>query len=720
MNNNFDQTKIEMKAFVILGTNNYEMEPNKRLVALRRYLENALGLDIEILVDAILPNNSKNRGVILVKASSIGVVEASLDQYRNLFYFEVVEVGKLEWLLPADSFRFCVIAHNRPKNFSSCINKNKTYTAGVKIIAEVSFPEGGIYSSLWFLDAPSRLKAEQFGQSEWPNQLINATKAIPFKTYFAAGQDITNKRIDTNFANQVADVGTNYELINVGSTAAFFCSWSDPSADYLTLFKYRAQINSNVTYALSLDAYFYVWAAVNGNFGLYTTVESWNGGTLYSWSTPQLNNYPTSYNAPLISSGPTGVTAPASMVTMQLNISDSSLVPVSTPMADLLNNILTGVYNTNPAWPEDSYVGTVLAAYNWFIVQINVGNNGPTIIPNQGSFTGALPVYPGDDNGYGFLLDDYNTVFTQLSNELAYFVATNDWFAINGVFAAIISQINSGVSDYLIGCANLMEIPPNNSISLLPSMIIGLISSAVAAIPDCGAVFSLLINAAWTGAQAAGLASGGGNEPIQQVINDTDGLIVNYFNNLIEEITATTPSADPSWYNAVNSNWGSLFQFATGVSNQTISTNFLYSTDPTTGKLIFNNGYISSIQKGWKETIYKALIQNANFTPSCSVSTDTDEPTNPWNPAIGNYDYTYWIPGQIRKSSGTGTEPGFIIFECSAENIPAAAMNDMFGAGNLNVNPIDFFMGKNGWNPSLKTPVYQIFYTDSNMIGSFD
>jgi hypothetical protein len=467
-------------------------------------------------------------------------------------------------------------------------------------------------------------------------------------------------------------------IYNEGSGTAYYADSQLPNgqeADYYHLFQNRKLIPPATPVQIQSDAY--IWRSMTGPF---TFTENWQYGGISAPQTQTINfPYPDLY----IQHAPGA--------TMGFNVSAATFS--FRPRTDLylwLNDLLNS-NKYDAAWPEYSYTGEQALAYKFILSKIpgntppKNGSVRPTDIstiayPNDGTFSQAV----------------FTEVQNHLITECSDFATVTQWFGTGGILYAINTQIAVVSSNDLQGIAQLMEVPQNSIVSLILDAVFNDIIRIIGLIPEIGPVISTVLYISWTSAQVA-IGTSKTGQPIQISVAemaDTLNQYLQYVDNATQAQMAT-----------LFSNYGKLVEFSNGVVEGKISEkNFFPSDQPPVAsqpedKHPLPQGYINAAAKAWKITIYKYLLSTQPTDEAAECYVVTTIPPQTWNPVQGGYSgykYIWYLDAQIQDPKGN-LVTGYLSIE-SVIMYSNTVKQALFGPNSdLNVNPIELFMGVNGW-----------------------
>jgi hypothetical protein len=327
-------------------------------------------------------------------------------------------------------------------------------------------------------------------------------------------------------------------------------------------------------------------------------------------------------------------------------------------------------------WPEDAYAGGQLAAYTFIVSQLPGGTP-----PKKGTIKESQEIevisYPG---GSAFTSDDFDQVKKHLLLEVGHFTTADQWFGPNGIINAINTQVSVLSAGDLTVAANLMSIPPTDDMTMSLDEIFGLIAAWVAEIPEIGGVIAAVIDTGYAVAKA--VIPQEARQPIQATVAAIADQLNEYLIYLVRSAALQ--------HARVSSDWGRLSEFSTGVATGRISAGAFYGAGGPGDAAVRAMAAATAAGPAPRSA-------DSAHSVSCTMSLTDQLPANPWDPQNGNYHYTWSLPCAYTDSKGNAHIHGYLVYDCSTD-APQQVMQQLFGPGSaLNINPIEFFAGFNGW-----------------------
>ncbi|MBL8650591.1 MAG: hypothetical protein JNL35_09345 [Sphingopyxis sp.] len=655
----------------------------RRLVLMRKFLDDGLGTDIRVIDHMMFPDYAKAGLVVLVEAATADQVQQAIGFCDGIFHTSVDEVrlraGPRSDACPA---RFGIFGVKLPDQASPQSLVAASGDSGVQLWIE--FMGGSLFESLMIVDQPTFALAKQAAEALLPGAALEAQCGTSLAGYLQAKRD-SQPLAAAPLVADPADSGSQ----------TIYCTDSDvvlasPQLSATTIMPFtpamqvqRVKANSQTT----VSGPAIIWSHASfSTFQYYLTYR-----LIYPHVTvPFANQVPVqgTSNWGL----PTGIVPWAGDGAVFRIENDRnggfSTVTVSAMTTWLNNVMMTATYDA--PWPEDSYQGTLAAAYAYIVSQMP-----GQVPPKNGTIlqTGTIDAvtYPA---GAAFPESDFNTVKSHLLDEVAAFATAEHWFGINGIINAVNSGIAILSTDDLITAANNMQIPPSGtSMEATLNDIFSCLFAVISCIPYVGSAIAAVGQIGWTLAKAA-MAPGAASTPIQAVIAD----LAQQLNSYLIQMN----SAADTQHQTLAANWGRLQAFYNGVIEGTIAEAMFYASSSAAdddGSHPGSQYYQQMASNGWLVYFYKQLFQVAH-TVQGTISLQGSLPNNPWNPAAGQYHFTWAVPAGYVDGKGNNAT-GFMVVDCSTD-APAQAMAELFGPDSqLNVNPIAFFAGFDGWHVAV-------------------
>lgn len=700
------------KNFVIFFSVNYNnTKEAERIVLLRQFIREGFGPGIDIITEAVLPANVQNNFFAVVTAANEQVVATALAACAGIYDVQIIEATRVVHEPQGSPADYCLLMWRNQAGTSSVDVPAQSFDS-VHVHTTINLPAGSPCTSILLLQASCLGEASNYGHYIEPGATVLPLEALTAATYFNEKFGTASTATATAAAPPKADIAlaadvlstttqvNNFYLLNEDSEFIFYLD----APSWPILLPTRQSLAGREQVAVS--GMVYLWKQLTGTL-TYKFRYLQNGyvpGTTIPHDSMQ--SLPTNKQLPDAAIGINQT------VTMACNLSKNDNFHIQSPLYDWLDGLL---HNTtyDAAWPEDSYSGEMLEAYNYWLSILPAPPKNGTVPASLINTAYNAPGYPA---GAAFSLDAFKAVYQHLSNEAAYFQIVFKWFGTNGIINAINTQLANASSNVLTSVANLMQIPPQKSmITIILNAVFSDIIGMVSAIPDFGSGIAAVLNIAWSTVQLGLSTPDTANTPIQQTISD----MANQLNTYTQDVINTAQIHLKTLYG----NWGKLETFAIGEMQGKISSNQLgmivapSSADGTaSASPKVATGYITAAANAWRYVIYKGIFAT-NHAVKCTMSCNTKIPNNPWNPAQGNYNFTWYLPAVYNNSKGKATE-GYVIFDCSTD-APQAVKQDLFGPNSaLNADPNQFFMGFNGWPAVL--PIYTTQSSDKPPITIID
>lgn len=695
----------------------------RSLVIFRQFIEQGLGPGVTVIDDAYLPSNQGFCFFFIVTAADESVIQNAISPASGIYDMTWVKIEDLSFDPAAGAANYCIYGCNTAPGPAIISTNPEEIRSSVQVRTAVTLPEGPNISFLYLVHAASGNDALQFGYGMHPGTGLTSTDAIASAPYyeqqFGAGSTAGDSAVAPAAVAAIdADPNDEFTIINEGTNDMYCFTSAVPNPDTVNFictdfFRKRQVIHPGQSLQANRKAF--IWNQQSGPLYYVLNYSKWSSTPPYS------KNYSEHFTTQSNCTHP--VTATPDMTgckgaVLSFNKPGQQGFQVNTQLSQWLQDILLNTTYDLP-WPEDTYTGDELAAYNYILGQIKIILGLDEIVaPKSGNIpadTFNKITYPA---GAAFAEAAFTSVNDHLFAECTYFDKSKDWFAANGIISVINSQVAIVSADDLTAAANLMEIPKTSQVSVILDTVISAISSIVAAIPGEGAAISAAINIGWSVAKLS-MQPGQDSEPIQASLADMADILIERLQYVV--------NATATQYSTINNNWGKLKQFGTLVIEGKITADMFgiqaaAANNAVAGKakaLQPPQGYIMAAAKAWSVIIFKALF-TTQHQPSASIELTTNLPSNPWNPANDNYNYVYAMNCLYYDSKQNKTN-GYIVFHCSC-GAATQAMRKLFSNKvdiPLHVDPVEFFLGFNGWpniepwlgnNESASSPIISVGY----------
>ena len=572
-------------------------------------------------------------------------------------------------------------------------------SAPVRIRLHAQLPEGGAISSITLVAAPTFASALSFGRfAQVSAAVTEVARTEPMADYVtsmrasAPGEAFAAIERRANLVAAPATGEDAFSVIPLDSPLIL------TSSDALTPFS--ADMPLTVAPARTPTAASrrtYVWQTLSASF--VVEVDWSNANNFWIVSPVQMGgDYNWAY--------PIAVLADAPGVEYTVGTSsDHAGVHIRSDLSSWLADLMSGTTYNEP-WPEDGYADGYLAAYRYI-----VGRLPGQTPPKKGTIKEPEEIqvisYPSDAT---FSAGEFADVKDHLLLEIGHFVTADQWFGPNGIINAINTQISVLSAGDLTTAAAMMSIPPPTEVTMSLDDIFGLITTWVAEIPLLGSVMAAVIETGWT--VAKNVIPVAAKQPIQATVASIADQLNNNLIYLVRsaQIQLATVASD----------WGRLSEFSSGVATGRISVGAFYgSGNPGSGsdsapaapsQRSADAGppplppdYLTAAKNAWLTYCFQQLFTTQHKVHS-QLSFADQAPANPWNPAAGTYQFTWSLPCSYRDSKNNVHANGYLVYDCSTD-APQQVLQQLFAPGSaLNVNPMEFFGGFNGW-PQV-TPHY--------------
>jgi hypothetical protein len=679
-------TETQKKYAVFFTVNLNNKREADRLVLMRRFIESGLGEGVTILDETVCPDYSRYGLVVLAEASSKSLFDEAIKACEGVYDTTVAEVLSFERNESVKNPGFGLFAINTPLP----VNEDRTAASeevpNVFTRLRLDFAPDSPCTNFWLVQAPTFGQARSFADKAGTGRIVETMRAQPLKDFFEFKM---GKKTAEPFSNNVAAIdrsaaaGANnsFTIKSLYNKAVYACSdsMSPFTAD-------MAPRLADVNASMPASGKTYIWDYPIG-YRYLLEIKYSNANNFFGDVTVQLGGV--DFGTPIMA------IPSSSNVTYEFNTGAVRFKAVTT-LSVWLSDLLSSKKYDLP-WPEDSYQGQELAAYNYILSKIP--GNTP---PKKGTLKEPTIImvikYP--DNGE-FSEKAFESVKTHLLLEVGHFVTVDQWFGPNGIINAINSKISILSTNDLIDAANLMSIPPQQSLLMvILDDVITAIIAIVAVIPGVGGFYAAVLTAGWEAAKIAIAATN--NPPVTQPIQATIAQIADELNQYLIYMTNAAQVQSDTLYK----NWGKLQEFSSGVIKGIISPGQFYPSGGVDERNFFSidqptklpQQFLAAAADAWLIFAYQQLFAGHN-TPTSTLSFSTTVPNNTWDPDHSNYHFTYTVPCIYKPGSKSDPVPGYMVFDCTTD-APAQVLQQLFGrASRLNIDPLLFFIGLNGWKP---------------------
>ena len=658
--------------FLVKVINRPEADDSKKLVRIRQLLNEGLATDAHVIDDWVFAVRHYYSSMFLAEAKDAESLMNRLEPAATEFDFSIAGLTEYDRNEVVTEFNYCAqVTFDEAKR-----NKKMAMTSdsGLTEIHSVLDPGSADPQKLiLLLSSSDHFDAQKFLENSFGIDFADVQKISSIAAFLknvGTSQVIPDPSLSALPA--IAE-NQNSFIHNEDSVSAYYASTDSSDTNLNTLILNRKEAVVNGKDAVNANVHF--WKTMGGAFNF----ELMWGET---FPKPVFRSEPT--NAPI----PTQIRTVGDNSLLAFNLSSRDTFHFVTELDTWLNDLLNSTKYDAP-WPEDLYTGDYAAAYNYFLSELE--KIGITAKPKDGTIAPSFIEeinYPGDQS---FSEKVFNEVKGHLTDECTFFTEySSKWFGGNGYFHAITMETSAISQNDLTAVANLMQIPPTKSLlMIILDAIFGDLTYFIGAIPGVGPILAAIVNLAWSTAKLA-MKPGEPTSPIQVAIaNMADEL--NKYLALMIGATAT------HWA-TINGNWGKLKEFSLGVINEKIKPEMFGmesgAKDPKAPEL-----FIEAIAKSWRVVCYKGLFPG-HYDTKALIGFSGSEPKPRFDRKNKKYDYSYYLRCDYYDSSMHLHTNSYM--ELSYHNpAPQQVMEDLFSEGNLNLNPIEFYMGYNGWKGAL-------------------
>jgi len=327
-------------------------------------------------------------------------------------------------------------------------------------------------------------------------------------------------------------------------------------------------------------------------------------------------------------------------------------------------------------WPEDSYTGDMKKAYDLIIQSLHDGGFSP---PKEGK-----PGPSGLDTVRGNKITPYpavgselyaaaEEVMEQLQLEVDYLGTLDKWLGDSGLVTNFLRDVTSTNAKALNAITLLPNLSGAGDVKFGLAALFTFMSSAVAAL-EGGPIIGSFIAGAWRLYSASG-GAGTLQTTFSQMMTD------------LESTFKTTLAYCETTQGAIMGNWGKLQAF----QNMTLDGGPLIWPAPTELPGILNAANVQ-----YEITVWQSIANAVWRVDANSVYEGSDVPFDGYpNDA---FDYAVWVPVQYKYCnkiySGTASQMTMLMDHYQDYHLAKRLFD---ASENLGVDPVDFFVGRNGW-----------------------
>jgi hypothetical protein len=649
-----------------------------RLVLMNRFLQGGLGPGITILHQAVFPFYSRCGFLLVAEAPSQDLVDKAISSCAGVFHTTVlpVVINKSDpAVLDAVYGLFAIDTQYK--------GLTPGYTAiqpdWVRVGLQLTLPAGFWCTAIWLVAAPSFRAAASFPAHTGVNGMIESAIATPLKDFFDSKMGRRPQpTLPPDPAPTAAPAAQPWTIYDEGPVAAYVDSdLSMPFTRDRSLQNIATQQQATVA-----NSFAYLWKSLQADFP-YLIIWAVYGGSTLRHASASLPAASWTYPDMVLTR------APGAPVGFDLGTLEAH--PRTTLYLWLKDLMSPGSFHK--PWPDESYDPGHTAAYNYILSQIP-GKTPPkdgTI--KEPTVISKIP-YPSNAT---FTLQQFNDVQKDLLIEIDHFTTVDRWFGPSGIVNATTQKIALVSTNDLTEAVQLMTLPSDlTGITLFLDNIFNILSRIIGIIPVVGSAFSALIAIGWSIAKLA--MTGGPGIPVNVPI-------AGMADKLNQYLEAMADSAQMQ-LKILYKDFGKLEEFSKGVILKTISPDQFYPGGATPADAADDQGpaqlpqeFLQAAANAWLLIIYQYLFAYIH-TVKISLEVVPDVPNNPWNPDQGQYQFVWSVPCRS-KDPKNNVADGYLTFG-SGTDASTLVLQQLFGSNSrLNVNPIEFFAGLNGWPRAL-------------------
>ena len=674
--------EITTQTFAIICTLN--LGPNRetdRQFGIRKYIKKRLGDDIKILYEIPTPLYEPAGLTLVVEAASQAIVEEAVSVYEGPFAFKIEPVTvKLSDGAMRDLPKYAVFVPKTPRFERPKPSFNSIDAEDIKLW--LHFDKDTVFSDIILIDTITFAAAGELIAQILPQMMTVTAYCMPMSELF---DNMTNKKsekidmceIAPSAAKTVKPMTDHSDMLISEGSLAFWAPLNPatPLEENLQFNKIEKDTPTPFNGPIMVWPR---WWGGKWNLRRYYFLNNYIGSNVTNnWNLP-LSIIPGSNNGTtyVIEGNPKSLSGPLPFA-------------VRNELSIWLNNLMLSPEYDDP-WPEDSYAGGKLKAYDYIL----------SFFPGEGPIKNGRMLeserldvirYAADK---GFTEEEFDEVKDHLLLEVGYFKTANKWFDVDGIMDAIYRGVAILSTNDLIEAAEYMAIPPETSkVWAILDEIFGGITAILSAIPVVGSYISAAIHIAWSTVKAS-LPGIPASAPIEATVAElADGL-----NKFLENMETASEIQKRTLF----TNFGRLKQFSDGVILGIISEEMFFGNIGQNDLDSFTNKKQKLTKKvqaaaanAWLVYCYQQLF-TVKHQVSSLLSFSYTKAANPWNPDNGQYRYSWNTPCIFIDDKGDD-QNGYMVID-GQTSAPKIVMEKLFGKDSeLSVFPIAFFAGINGW-----------------------
>lgn len=672
--------------------------PAERLALINGLLRSGLGAGVDVLDHAFLPDSPRTRLIVLVEAASHDALRDAIRPAEGAFTVTIDEPAELIFDREAPDATHAIFtdatSHDAESSQAAPVS-----SAGVRVRMHARLPVGAPLASVSLVCTPDDAAASEFAQRQVGPLVTETVRVQPVATYVDAVRAMTSRDLSAilsdpaSTAPPIEGTGATVAGVPQGPDTYTVTSLSGPlillgSGDWTPFGASMALTVLPEQTPTALSGRQYLWVQLKSAFEV---IVNWSNANNFWWVNQGYIGGDLNWAYPIaVLPGTPGLD-------YTIDVGRENIVEVESELSDWLNGLMLSVrYEAD--WPEDSYTGGLLAAYDYILDQLpgrTPPKNGTITEPEE------IEVIPFPRHA-SFTSAEFTQVKNQLLLEIGHFATAAEWFGPNGIINVINTQVSVLSTNDLIIAAEAMSLPPQAPMTWSLDEIMNVISSVVGVIPEIGSYLSAVVTVGYDVAKS--VMPQQANEPIEAAVSEIGQQLNDYLISMVQSSALQ--------HEILMSNWGRLKEFSDGAATgKKISVQQFYGTggpgsgtgaspvsagSADSGPLAPPPQYLGAIANGWLTFIYQQLFATQHPV-SCTISFSDEPIANPFYPAVGSFHYVWTLPCVWIDTDGNWHPYGNLVFDCTTD-APTAVMIELFAPSSpLQVNPVEFFLGINGW-----------------------
>lgn len=671
--------------YVVFISNVDDISGSRRLVRMRQFVEEGLGNNVTVIENFALAVQFQFSAILIVNSDSPESIKKAIEPAKEEFVFSIAAVKSFKRFESIEQFDSCILLDNQQEGDTDFISEISNSKTELNIHSIIELTDQNPYHQLVLFGSANTLEVHSFVTTHFSERYPFICNVQSAKEY------LENSNLQTK---KVEDLVTSYDfsvdherqglILNQGTETAYYISANTDNHDIQAFKTSRREIPPLINGPAENDLY--LW---NTKSGYFEYIIRYIKKDRKAYNKPQ--KVPTNAHLPSNIS----FVNPGEELNFDLKNKDLTFYENSKASPLLHDLIKTKIHDDK--WKQDNYkTKDEQDAYKYILSALKINNINT--LPRQGSLTANDIIKIKEAFPSNGLINEaaFNSVIQDLLDIIDWIDVAKEWFGTPGVFHSLTMEIIDAAHLDLTAVANLMKIPAEatNVLAILNTIIDDL-TNFISAIPGVGSAIAAIIRIEWSTAKLI-MNSTEASRPIEVAIADMEAYIIKFWERMKE--------ANNAHFRLITENWGKLYTFAHAVKNKDITPD-QFGMESTSDKS--SQEYIDAIVKAWRVICYKQILAG-RFKVKSSLSFSKNRPAPLFNRRNGQYSFSYSLVCNYRSASGE-KNVGWANINYS-RSLSNEVLDDLFNVEKLNLNPIEFYLGFNGWESSV--PIYHIRWTN--------